>query len=139
MYLARTLTWRERRCEMVGVIPGDIVMCDRPQGRGYVRLRETARAPWPMRRGSEQPADFGAHEFHYSRIVNLPPETVFAYQVLRGTGIDGQRDGIVYKHVLASYCHLRHGENNDWARRFVDYVRALLVPSQEARRCAAST
>ena len=28
-------------------IPGDVIMHERPQGRGYVRLRETGHAPWP--------------------------------------------------------------------------------------------
>jgi cobyrinic acid a,c-diamide synthase len=32
-YLARSLTWGDQRCEMVGAIPGDAVMHERPQGR----------------------------------------------------------------------------------------------------------
>ena len=48
MYLARSLAWRDRRTEMVGVIPGDVVMHDRPQGRGYVKLRETGKGLWSL-------------------------------------------------------------------------------------------
>jgi len=38
MYLARSLAWRGEKAEMAGVIPADVVMHDRPRGRGYVRL-----------------------------------------------------------------------------------------------------
>ncbi len=48
MYLARTLTPRRAaRYAMVGAIPGDVVMHERPVGRGYVNLEETADFPWP--------------------------------------------------------------------------------------------
>jgi len=49
MYLARSLRWGERRGEMVGVLPGDAVMGERPVGRGYAELRETEAAPWMPR------------------------------------------------------------------------------------------
>ena len=123
MYLSRSLSWRDKHCEMAGVIPGDIVMHDRPVGRGYVLLRETGRNPWPRQRPAHGPVDVRAHEFHYSSVENLPAETVYAYDVLRGTGVDGKHDGIVYKNLFACYAHLRDLENNHWAVRFVDFVR----------------
>lgn len=121
MYLSRSLTWGGRRCEMVGVIPGDTVMHDRPMGRGYVRLRDTGRGPWPS--APAPGAEVRAHEFHYSSLENLDPNLQFAYDVLRGTGIDGRRDGIVYKNLLACYTHMRHLAANPWADRFVRFVR----------------
>ncbi len=123
MYLARTLTWKDKTCKMVGAIPGDAVMYDRPQGRGYVRLRETGAAPWPVEVG-ERP-EIPAHEFHYSALENLPEETSYAYDVLRGTGVDGKHDGIIYKNVLANYTHLRDAEGNHWTRRFLAHVRRV--------------
>jgi cobyrinic acid a,c-diamide synthase len=119
MYLARSISWRGKRCEMAGVIPGDVVMHDRPMGRGYVLLRETGRNPWPLP-GS---TDVRAHEFHYSSLENLAPGTVYAYDVMRGNGVDGQHDGIVHKNLLACYAHLRDLEDNHWTRRFVQFVR----------------
>ncbi len=120
MYLARSISWRGRRCEMAGVIPGDVVMHDRPMGRGYVLLRDTDRNPWP----SPRPAEVRAHEFHYSSLENLAPDTVFAYEVQRGAGVDGRHDGIVHKNLLACYAHLRDLEGNHWAGRFIQFVRA---------------
>ncbi|MDO8597542.1 MAG: cobyrinate a,c-diamide synthase, partial [Sulfuricaulis sp.] len=119
MYLARSISWRGKRCEMAGVIPGDVVMHDRPMGRGYVLLRETGKNPWPLP-GS---AEVRAHEFHYSSLENLAPGTVYAYDVMRGNGVDGQHDGIVHKNLLACYAHLRDLEDNHWTRRFVQFVR----------------
>ena len=121
MYLSRSIAWNGKQSEMVGVIPADTVMHDRPQGRGYVRLRETADAPWP----SDAPAgEFAAHEFHYSSLENMTESLTFAYEVLRGTGIDGQHDGIVINNLLACYSHMRDTRQHHWARRFVDFVRS---------------
>jgi len=123
MYLARGIEWNGRTAEMVGVIPADIVMHARPVGRGYVHLRETGRGPWPRPGSGGEAALIHAHEFHYSSVENLPPDVEFAYEVMRGHGIDGRHDGIVYKNLLASYTHLRDVADNHWAARFVDFIR----------------
>lgn len=123
MYLSRSLSWHERRCEMVGAIPGDTVMHERPQGRGYIRLRDTGLGLWPARAKDAAPGEIRAHEFHYSSLENLPPDTRFAYEVLRGAGIDGRHDGIVHKNVLACYAHMRDLESNHWTARFVGFIR----------------
>jgi cobyrinic acid a,c-diamide synthase len=64
-----------------------------------------------------------AHEFHYSALQNLGPDIEFAYRVLRGYGVDGERDGIRYRNLLASYAHLRDTSRNHWAARYVEFVR----------------
>jgi len=120
MYLARSITWRGERHEMVGAIPADVTMRDRAVGRGYVTLQETGDFPWPggplaMVRG---------HEFHHSSLENAAPGLRYAYRVLRGHGIDGSRDGLVHKNLLASYTHLRDAGGNHWTRRFVAHVQA---------------
>ncbi|MGD2056672.1 MAG: hydrogenobyrinic acid a,c-diamide synthase (glutamine-hydrolyzing), partial [Gammaproteobacteria bacterium] len=120
MYLSRSLQWKERCCEMVGVIPADSVMHERPRGRGYVRLQETAGLPWP---GGNAREEFSAHEFHYSSLENISEPLDFAYHVTRGAGIDGKHDGIVIHNVLASYSHMRDTRQHRWAWRFVDFVR----------------
>ena len=120
MYLTRSLSWDGQRCDMVGVIPADTDMHERPQGRGYVRLQETAAAPWP----SSAPAgEFAAHEFHYSGLANVDSPLEYAYEVVRGTGIDGHNDGIIINNLLACYSHMRDTEQHHWAYRFVDFVR----------------
>ena len=123
MYLARTLHWKDRVYDMVGALPADVVMHERPVGRGYVALETTAVAPWTQLHGTT-PQTLRGHEFHYSSLENVAPELKFAYCVKRGHGVDGQHDGIVYRKVLASYAHLRSGAGSDWAAQFVSFVRA---------------
>ncbi|MEZ5673605.1 MAG: cobyrinate a,c-diamide synthase, partial [Thiotrichaceae bacterium] len=112
MYLARQLIWKEQSCQMVGALPFDTVMQSRPQGRGYVRMQETGHNLWGLQDTGGQPATFAAHEFHYSKAVNVPDNLTYAYKVLRGYGMDGVHDGVIYKNTLASYVHLRDVANN---------------------------
>lgn len=119
MYLARSIEWQHEKHDMVGAIPADIVMESKPQGRGYVQLRETADGIWPATSGQT----IAAHEFHYSRFLNLPKDARFAFQVLRGSGIDGEHDGYIRNNMLACYTHQRNTRNNDWVVRFVEFVR----------------
>ncbi len=121
MYLARSLSWKEKTCEMVGAIAGDAVMHTRPQGRGYVRLRKTGQLPWPTRNSGPEIA---AHEFHYSALENLGPPEGYAFEVLRGAGIDGRHDGYVYKNLLACYTHQRTTRSNRWTEHFTSFVAA---------------
>lgn len=120
MYLSRRLHWHDESHEMVGALAAETRMHARPQGRGYVRLRETD-ALWPL--GNLRDATLNAHEFHYSTLEGLPRGSRFSWQVERGRGIEQQRDGVVYRNLLASYSHQRNTVNNPWVRRFLQFVR----------------
>ncbi|MFH2140643.1 MAG: cobyrinate a,c-diamide synthase [Pseudomonadota bacterium] len=121
MYLSRSIAYEGRSFDMVGAIPGDVKMHAKPIGRGYVHLQEDAEHPWPR---PDAPAkQIKAHEFHYSSLENLPPDSRFAYHVARGYGIDGERDGIIVNNLLASYTHLRTIGSCYWATRFVGFIR----------------
>ena len=133
MYLARTLRWRNEVYDMVGALPADVVMHERPVGRGYVELALTPDAPWPVA-AEAAPSALRGHEFHYSSLENMAPDLKFAYRVLRGHGVDGTRDGIVYRNVLASYAHLRSGCGSDWVQGFVDFVRECKISSKAQAR-----
>jgi cobyrinic acid a,c-diamide synthase len=123
MYLARSLSWRGEKRRMVGAIAADVVMHERPVGRGYVRLAPAPDHPW--RDGADEPAQIPAHEFHYSSIEGLAPDARFAYRVTRGFGVDGKSDGIVVNNLLASYSHLRSTGGRNWAARFVAFVQRV--------------
>jgi cobyrinic acid a,c-diamide synthase len=119
MYLARSIEWNDEKYQMVGAVPADILMHVKPQGRGYVRLRETDASIWP----SPSSEAIAAHEFHYSRFIKVPKDARFAFDVLRGTGIDGKHDGYIRNNMLASYTHQRNTRKNPWVARFVQFVR----------------
>ena len=125
MYLARNVRWRDQRASMVGALPIDITVHERPQGRGYMKLKETNCFPWPSLNNCAS-REIAAHEFHYAGVDNIDASLQFGYLVQRGNGIDGKHDGIVYRRVLASFAHQRHAVRNPWASRFVDYIRATV-------------
>jgi cobyrinic acid a,c-diamide synthase len=122
MYLCDRLQWQDESRQMCGVLAADVAMHPRPQGRGYVRLRETDAFPWPS--DADAPAEICAHEFHHSAIVAPRADWRYAYRVVRGSGIDGVHDGIIQQNLLASYAHLRDVGSVRWTRRFVDSIRA---------------
>lgn len=124
MYLCQGISWKGERRAMVGAIEAEVQMRSRPQGRGYVRLRETDACPWP--RLGEHRAELPAHEFHHSAVVAPDPGWCYAFDVLRGVGVDGRHDGIVQGRLLACYSHLRDVGGCGWTGRFVEHVRRFL-------------
>jgi cobyrinic acid a,c-diamide synthase len=118
MYLARSLTWKGKTCTMANVIPGDAVMHEHPQGRGYVRLETTTGFPWQAGAGKV----VAAHEFHYSALEQLDAPETYAFKVLRGAGVDGEHDGYVYRNLLACYSHQRTTRSNRWTQHFLEFV-----------------
>ena len=125
MYLARSIAWRGEKRNMVGAVPANVVVGDRPQGRGYMVLEETAKSPWtplPADQGTVA-ASIPAHEFHYARLENLPDDLGYAYRVMRGAGIDGRHDGIVIGNLMAGFAHHRNTDANPWVKQFVNFIR----------------
>ncbi len=120
MYLSESLNWKGKTVSMVGVIPADTIMHQKPQGRGYVRLEATKHMLWDSKLVG---MPIAAHEFHYSKLDNLRQKGEFAFRVLRGTGITGEEDGWVYKNLLASYTHMRDTDRYHWAKYFVDFIK----------------
>jgi len=125
MYLSQNLYWNEQSAPMVGIIPADTQMHDKPQGRGYVKLEETDAMPWAQGKTDASGEIINAHEFHYSSIDDvtaMESKGDFAYKVHRGFGITGEHDGWVYKNLLANYSHMRDTDSFHWASRFMAFV-----------------
>jgi len=61
--------------------------------------------------------------FHYSELTGLAGDAKFAYRVQRGSGIQQQQDGLIYRNLLASYTHLRNTAENPWVKRFLHFVQ----------------
>ena len=119
MYLSRSIQYQGVTLPMAGVIPTDIVMHRKPQGRGYVQVEIRTKHVWYETQASTL---LNAHEFHYSSLTNLPSDIQFAYKVKRGHGIDGANDGIMIDNLLANYCHLRQTDTCNWVDNFVNFI-----------------
>jgi len=118
MYLSQSLGWQGQTRQMVGVVPGDTLMHERPVGRGYAKLQPTGEDRW------QESETIPAHEFHYSSLENLPNDSIYAYKVTRGHGIDGQHDGYQRYNLLAAYAHRRGAGEQGWITPFLNQVRA---------------
>ncbi len=134
MYLSGHIHWKGRSAEMVGVIPGEIRMHEKPVGRGYVILDANEHHPWRQAIDCETLPPLHAHEFHYSGLYGLPADTRYAYTMKRGHGIDGKHDGIVLHNLLASYTHLRATAGCDWPAKFVAHVHACRAATQHSAK-----
>jgi cobyrinic acid a,c-diamide synthase len=116
MYLCRGIRWQDRSYEMVGAIPADVELSQRPEGHGYVVakvIEENRFFPVGL--------TIRGHEFHHSKVFHLNGSR-FAYQIMRGHGINGKEDGILYKNLFASYIHLHALGTPEWAEGFVALV-----------------
>ncbi|MFB6305334.1 MAG: cobyrinic acid a,c-diamide synthase [Haloferacaceae archaeon] len=101
MALAETLTTTDGETYgMAGVLPGDVRMRDRYQALDHVELR--ARRDVPTAAAGER---LRGHEFHYSAL-DPAVDARFAFDVERGDGIDGERDGLTEYRTLGTYCHV---------------------------------
>ncbi|MGZ3494197.1 MAG: cobyrinate a,c-diamide synthase [Thermodesulfobacteriota bacterium] len=113
MYLCQSISWKRRSYKMVGVIPSEINLSERPEGHGYVVARVINRNPFfPVG------LTLRGHEFHHSSLSPTGP-LQFAYQIERGEGIAEKKDGIVFKNLFASYVHLHALGTPEWAKGFV--------------------
>ena len=110
MYLCKRLKLDQGSFNMVGIIDGDVHMCRKPQGRGYMKLQ----------RGSVS-GELRAHEFHHSKISFEKPQK-FIFRVTRGHGIDGVHDGIQIDNVQAGFAHFRQTVENPWIDNFLDRI-----------------
>jgi len=119
MYLGESLTVHGRCYPMVGALPVSFSMEDRPQGHGYTSLSVDRENPFfsPGTRIS-------GHEFHYGRIMSLrQADTHTACRVLKGSGIDGQREGLCRNNVLAGFTHVHALGTPEWADAILEKAR----------------
>ncbi|KYH27475.1 cobyrinic acid A,C-diamide synthase [Halalkalicoccus paucihalophilus] len=110
MALSESLTTLEGNTYgMAGVLPADIEMHERYRALDHAELR--AREDTLSARAGES---LRGHEFHYSS-AEVDPDARFAFNVERGTGIDGEHDGLTEYRTLGTYVHV-HAESGAFDR-----------------------
>lgn len=129
MYLGDELILEDKSYPMTGILPLVFDFYKRPQGHGYTIVKVERENPYfPLG------AEIKGHEFHYSRVKNWSgDEKDLVFRMKRGTGIHEDRDGILYKKVLAAYTHIHALGNPGWAkalvRNAVDYQSSMHAKS----------
>ncbi len=100
---------------LLGAIKAELKINKRPVGHGYVILKTKKGNKWFNEEYIK------GHEFHYSGIKNLN-NVCFGYDVIRGYGINGANDGIIYKNILASYTHLHFLSLKNWPGEILKFI-----------------
>ena len=119
MYLAKSIKFKNTRSKMCNIFDIDVEMNDKPIGRGYTVL-EANNHPWAVNK-----KNIHAHEFHYSSVINNSKKYKYAYNIKRGYGINGKKDGLIYKNTIASFSHLRSTNKFNWAKYFIKFIEKL--------------
>ena len=119
MYLAKSIKFKNSRTMMCNIFDIDIEMNDKPIGRGYTVL-EANNHPWAVNK-----KNIHAHEFHYSSVIYNNKKYKYAYNIKRGYGINGKKDGLIYKNTIASFSHLRSTNKFNWAKHFIKFIEKI--------------
>ncbi|NGZ07257.1 MAG: cobyrinate a,c-diamide synthase [Magnetococcales bacterium] len=110
MMLAERIFWGDRCVQMIGALPIAVNVEKRPVGYGYMRIEGSDALAWPG-----PGVQVACHEFHHSRVTRIGAGVEFAFRVVRGFGVDGQHDGLVYRNILACYAHMHAQGTPGWA------------------------
>ena len=86
---------------MVGVLPGRALMEKKLQALDSTRM-VTINDNLLNRRGNT----IHGHEYHFSRIIDVPKDVRFAFKMQIGNGIDGKHEGWMEHNILALLGHL---------------------------------
>ncbi len=107
----------ESTYSMVGALPGHTIM-----GQTRVvsyNIGTLERDSLIGKKGNS----FKGHEFHHSEIQEIPEDAEFAITLSRGTGIIGDRDGLISGNTLGSYAHLHGVSYRELAGSLVEAAR----------------
>ena len=120
MYLGKEVKWKGHSYPMTGVLPIVFEVKKRPQGHGYVIAKVSKKNPY-FKLGSI----IKGHEFHYSKPLSIDEnkEMEYIFELEKGFGIDGKRDGILYKNLFASYTHIHIFSVKCWAENFIRKIK----------------
>ena len=99
MYLTKSIKHNNQKYKMVGLFDAETQMTKK-MTLNYTQGRITSNCL------ISSPRNFNAHEFHYSKVNNIPKDAKFLYDLKIGEGISAKKDGFSEYNTVASYCHL---------------------------------
>jgi cobyrinic acid a,c-diamide synthase len=111
VFLGEKLLFDQKQYPMAAALPAVFAFRAKPQGHGYTVLETVGNNPF-----FSVGESLRGHEFHYTYMQSsAAKDLTFAFRVRRGYGLDGQRDGLCYRNVLASYTHVHALGTESWA------------------------
>ena len=119
IYLGESITLDGEEFPLAGVFPVRFGLEKKPQAHGYTIFKVSGQ------NGFYPPGEeIKGHEFRYSKILSWPGDSGdLALTMQRGVGFIDGKDGLVYKNVLALYCHVHAVATPQWAGNLVARAR----------------
>jgi cobyrinic acid a,c-diamide synthase len=125
IYLGESILLDGNEYPLAGVFPVRFGLQRKPQAHGYTELMVCGRNPF-YKVGER----IKGHEFRYSEILSCQVNLAdLALEMERGVGFMDNRDGLVYKNVLALYTHIHTLATPQWAASLV--TKALDFKAQK--------
>ena len=126
MYLTRSITtFNNTKHPMVGLLEADTIMTQHPT-LSYTK-GHAAKSNLLMPAGQ----GFKGHEFHYSKLENLPRDANLTYTLKIGRGIENQRDGWQQHRTLAAYTHLNLATYKKLVKTLLKIVKIKPITDRE--------
>ncbi len=112
MYLTKSISYDNKKYKMTGFFDAETKMTNK------MRLNYTKGKISTNTIISDKSHNFQGHEFHYSELDSVSPDSHFAYNLEIGEGIKKHQDGMTQHNTLASYGHL-YFDSSNYAQIFV--------------------
>ena len=115
MYLGKELFLDGVTYAMADLLPITFGFSKKPQAHGYTIVMVEKNNPY-YKVGME----IRGHEFHYSSVLKWDGEEKdLAFGLKRGSGLINNRDGVVFKNILATYTHIHAPGTPAWAEAMI--------------------
>ena len=115
MYLGKELVLDGATYAMAGLLPIAFGFSKKPQAHGYTIVMVEENNPY-YKIGTE----IRGHEFHYSSVLEWGGEEKdLAFRLKRGSGLINNKDGVVFKNILATYTHIHALGTPAWAEAMI--------------------
>ncbi|MEM3197310.1 MAG: cobyrinate a,c-diamide synthase [Conexivisphaerales archaeon] len=114
MYLTRGIYSDNKFYQWVGVFEAKVNMSNKLT-IGYTELE--TRIDNPI---SSTGQKLNGHEYHYSNLVEISKDQRMAMKIIRGSGVDGNSDGLLSYNSIGTYSHFYLGSNASATRRFLE-------------------
>jgi cobyrinic acid a,c-diamide synthase len=101
---------------MVGALPGKALMEKKLQALDST-LMETVNDSLLNKRG----VIIHGHEYHFSKITDVPKDAKFAFKMCIGKGIDGKHEGWMEHNVMALHGHIHFAFSKEFAENLIKH------------------
>jgi cobyrinic acid a,c-diamide synthase len=127
IYLGESILLDGEDFPLAGVFPIRFGLQRKPQAHGYTKLTVSGKNPF-YKKGEK----IKGHEFRYSKILDWQGNPAdLSLEMQRGVGFIDNRDGLVYRNVLALYTHIHSLSTPQWASSLV--ARSLEFKTQREK------